>query len=74
MPTPCTLFAQALLICLMERLSQWSPPEDKPEEDSVFALLSAQVSATIQKAPPHAHVALTSLSGPTAHAALGALP
>ena len=40
---------KALLICLMERLSQWTPPEDEPEEDNVFALLSAQVSATIQK-------------------------
>ena len=35
---------QALLICLMERLSQWAPPEDEPEEDNVFALLSAQVT------------------------------
>jgi len=42
---------KALLICLMERLSQWSPPEEEPEpeEGNVFSLLSAQVSATIQK-------------------------
>lgn len=40
---------KALLICLMERLSQWSPTEEEPEEESVFALLSAQVSAAIQK-------------------------
>ena len=40
---------KALLICMMDRLAAWTPPEEEPEEDNVFSLLSGQVSATIQK-------------------------
>jgi hypothetical protein len=43
-PKPNPKPPQALLICLMERLSQWAAPDDEPEEDNVFALLSAQVT------------------------------